>query len=127
LVCDLLLWYCALLLGGAREDDNMKFMYTGSYTVDGTKGVIAEGGTARKAAVEKMLASMGGKLECLYFAFGADDIVIIGEVPDNVSAASIALTVAASGGASGRVTVLLTPAEIDQAAKKSPAYKPPHA
>lgn len=102
-----------------------KFMWTGSYTIEGTKGVIAEGGSSRKAMVEKMLSSMGGKLECFYFSFGSDDIVIIGEVPDNASGAAIGMTVAASGGAQGRVTILLTPEEIDKAAKMSPAYRRP--
>lgn len=104
-----------------------KFMWTGSYTAQGTKGLIAEGGTARKAVVEKMLASVGGKLECLYYALGSDDVVIIVDAPDNVSAAAVGLTVAASGAVQGRMTVLLTPDEIDKAAKKSPAYRPPGA
>ena len=102
-----------------------KIMWCGSYTAEGSKGVIAEGGSSRKAMVEKMLASMGGKLECMYFSFGSDDLVLIAEVPDNVSAAAIGLTVAAAGAAHGRMTILLTPEEIDQAAKKSPAYRPP--
>ena len=71
------------------------------------------------------MASMGGKLECMYFAFGSDDVVLIVDAPDNVGAASVALTVAASGAVRGKMTVLLTPAEVDQATKKSPAYKPP--
>ena len=102
-----------------------KFMYTGSYTSEGTKGLIREGGSSRKAAVEKMLASVGGKLECFYFAFGADDVVIVVDAPDNVSAASVGLTVAASGAVKGKLTALLTPEEIDQAAKKSPVYRAP--
>lgn len=104
-----------------------KYMWSGSYTAEGTKGLIAEGGSARKAVIEKMMASMGGKLECMYFSFGSDDVVIIVDAPDNVGAASVALTVAATGAVKGRMTVLLTPAEIDQAAKKSPAYRPPGA
>ena len=102
-----------------------KFMYTGSYTSEGTKGLIREGGSSRKAAVEKMLASVGGKLECFYYAFGADDVVIVVDAPDNVSAASVGLTVAASGAVKGKLTMLLTPEEIDQAAKKSPVYRAP--
>lgn len=102
-----------------------KYMWTGSYTAEGVKGVIAKGGSSRKEAVEKLLASVGGKLECLYFAFGEDDVVLIVDVPDTVSAAAIGLTVAASGAVRGKLTVLLTPAEIDQAAKKSPKYQPP--
>lgn len=104
-----------------------KYMWTGSYTAEGSKGVIAEGGSARKAAVEKMLASVGGKLECIYFSFGSDDVVIIVDTPDNVSAAAVGLTVAASGAVRGKMTVLLTPEEIDKAAKKSPTYRRPGA
>ncbi|WP_373505587.1 GYD domain-containing protein [Aestuariivirga sp.] len=104
-----------------------KYMWTGSYTAEGTRGVIAEGGSSRKAVVEKMVASVGGKLECFYFSMGSDDLVIIMDGPDNVSAAAISLTVAASGAASGRLTVLMTPEEVDQAAKKSPAYRVPGA
>lgn len=102
-----------------------KYMWTGSYTAEGTKGVIAEGGSARKAAVEKMLGSVGGKLESIYFALGSDDVVIIVEAPDNVSAAAVGLTVAASGAAQGRLTVLMTPEEIDKAARMSPVYRKP--
>jgi uncharacterized protein with GYD domain len=102
-----------------------KFMWAGNYTAQGTKGLIAEGGTSRKAVVEKMLASVGCKLECIYFALGSDDVVIIVDGPDNVSAAAIGLTVAASGAVQGRMTVLLTPEEIDKACKKTPAYRPP--
>lgn len=104
-----------------------KFMWSGSYTQAGTSGLIAEGGSARKEVVEKLVESVGGKVETFYFAFGSDDLIVIGEVPDNVTGASIALTVAASGAANGRVTILLTPEEIDKAAKMSPAYKPPAA
>jgi uncharacterized protein with GYD domain len=104
-----------------------KYMWTGSYTAEGTKGVIAEGGSSRKTAVETLVASAGGKLECFYFAFGTDDVVIIVDAPDHVSAAAVGLTVAASGAVKGKLTVLLTPEEIDQAAKKSPAYRPPGA
>lgn len=102
-----------------------KYMWSGSYTTEGTKGLIAEGGSARRAVVEKMMASMGGKLECMYFAFGSDDVLLIVDAPDNVSAASVALTVAASGAVKGKMTVLLTPEDVDQATKKSPAYRPP--
>ncbi len=118
---------CGTFLWRQQEDGMAKYMWTGSYTAQGTKGVIAVGGSARKAVVEKMLASVGGKLECLYFALGSDDVVIIVDVPDNVSAAAIGLTVAASGAVTGRMTVLMTPEEIDQAVKKSPAYRPPGA
>ena len=102
-----------------------KIMWSGSYTQQGTKGVIAEGGTRRREAVEKMLASVGGRLECIYFSFGSDDVMLIADIPDTVSAAAIGLAVGASGSVRGGITILLTPEEIDQAAKKLPAYRPP--
>lgn len=102
-----------------------KIMWRGSYTQQGTKGVLAEGGTKRREAVEKMIGSVGGKLECLYFAFGSDDVVLIADVPDHVSAAAVGLAVGASGSVRGGITVLLTPEEIDRAARASPAYRPP--
>jgi uncharacterized protein with GYD domain len=102
-----------------------KIMWSGSYTQQGTKGVLTDGGTKRREVIEKMLSSMGGRLECLYFSFGSDDVMLIADVPDNVSAAAIGLAVAASGSVHGRMTILLTPEEIDQATKKSPAYRAP--
>jgi uncharacterized protein with GYD domain len=68
---------------------------------------------------------MGGKLEAFYYAFGETDLYAIVEMPDNVSAAAFALTVAASGAVTLKTTVLMTPEEIDKAAKKTPSYRPP--
>jgi hypothetical protein len=44
-----------------------------------------------------------------------------------VTAAAVALTVAASGMVKLKTTVLMTPEEVDQATKKSPAYRAPGA
>ena len=74
---------------------------------------------------ETLVESLGGTIDCFYFAFGKTDAVVIADFPDGVSAAAASLTIAASGAVSGRVTVLLTPEEIDQAAKKSAKYTPP--
>ncbi len=46
-------------------------------------------------------------------------------VPDNVTAAALSLTVNAAGAVTAKVIVLLTPEEIDAAAKKTPNYRPP--
>jgi len=46
-------------------------------------------------------------------------------VKDNASVAAVNLVVQASGAASVRTIVLLTPEEIDQASKKSVSYSPP--
>jgi len=68
---------------------------------------------------------VGGKLESFYYAFGATDVFIIADLPDNASAAALNLAVAASGAIDSETVVLLTPEEIDEATRKSPAYRPP--
>lgn len=40
-----------------------KYLIKANYTAEGAKGLAHDGGTARRAAVEKMLASVGGRLE----------------------------------------------------------------
>jgi uncharacterized protein with GYD domain len=102
-----------------------KYLFQASYTADGVKGVLSEGGTARRAAVEEMAASMGGTIESFYYAFGNHDLYIIVDAADHAAAAAIALTVGASGAAKVTTTVLLSPADVDAAVKKSPAYRAP--
>lgn len=102
-----------------------KYLFQASYTVEGSQGLRKGGGSARKAAIEDMAKGVGGKLESFYFAFGETDAFVIVDVPDNVSAAAVAVTVAASGGAGVKTTVLITPEEMDQATKKSVTYRPP--
>jgi uncharacterized protein with GYD domain len=103
-----------------------KYMLQGSYTVDGVKGLLKDGGSKRRAAVVQALESAGGKLEAFYFTFGKNDFVLIVDAPDNASSAALALTAAASGAFSGlHTTVLMTPEEVDQAAHKTIRFTPP--
>ena len=102
-----------------------KYLIQGSYVGEGLKGLLREGGSSRREAVERLLKSLGGSLESFYYAFGEDDVLGIAEFPDNASAAAYALTVNASGTIQVRTTVLMTPEEIDQAAKKSVDFRPP--
>ena len=104
-----------------------KYMIAGNYTGDGVKGLLKEGGSSRREAVDKLLASVGGKVESFYYALGDTDVYVVIDVPDNVTAAAIALTVGASGAVNIRTTVLMTPGEVDQATRKSPAYRAPGA
>ena len=104
-----------------------KFLIEANYVGEGVKGLLQEGGTSRRAAVERALASVGGTVESFYYAFGDTDAFVTVDVPDNISAAAVALTVAASGAVKLKTTVLLTPEEVDQATKKSPAYRAPGA
>ena len=102
-----------------------RYLFQASYTADGIKGILKEGGSGRKAAIEKLVEGVGGTLESVYFAFGDDDIYAIGELPDQASAAAVSLIVGASGLVKVKTVVLLTPEEIDDATKKSVDYRPP--
>ena len=103
-----------------------KYLLQGAYSVEGHKGLLKSGGSQRREAVSKVLQSLGGRLETFYWTFGSDDYILIVDVPDNVTASALALTVAASGGVHGlRTTVLLTAEEVDRATKVSVPYCPP--
>ena len=102
-----------------------KYLSKSCYTREGLSGLMKEGGTGRREAIEKVLASVGGKVESMYYAFGETDLYVIAEVPDNVTAAALSMIVNASGAASSTMTVLLTPEEVDAAVKKTADYRPP--
>jgi uncharacterized protein with GYD domain len=102
-----------------------KFLLQVSYTADGAKGLLKDGGTKRRTVATTLIQSLGGKLESFYYAFGATDVVVIAEMPDNAAAAAASLTLASSGAATSTITVLLTPEDLDQVVKKTGTYTPP--
>ena len=104
-----------------------KYLIQANYQGDAMKGLLKEGGSGRQRAVDELMAPVGGKVESFYFAFGDTDAYVIVDVPDNVTAAAVALTVGAGGAIKLNTTVLITPEEVDQAAKKSLSYRPPGA
>lgn len=102
-----------------------KYLIKASLTPEGARGTLKEGGTSRRAQVEKTIQSLGGTVEAVYYAFGETDAWIIADLPDNASMAAVSLVVGASGAVATETVVLLTPEEIDEAAKKSVDYRPP--
>ena len=102
-----------------------KYLAACNYVGEGIKGLLKEGGSSRRASVEKLVGSMGGTVEAFYYAFGETDLYIIADFPDNESMAAVALVVAASGAIEIKTTVLLTPEQVDEAVKKTPMYHPP--
>ena len=102
-----------------------KYLIEASYTLDGVKGVQSAGGSSRRDAIKELAESVGGTMESLYFGFGESDVYVTVDLPDNESAAAVAIGVNAAGGATVRTTVLLTPEEVDAAAKRSVSYRPP--
>ena len=105
-----------------------KYLIQAGYSQEGIKGVIKDGGTGRRTAIEAAIKTLGGHVEAVYFGFSESDIYAILDAPDNVSTAAFALAVGATGALSHyKTTVLLTPEEVDQAAKKASgiSYRPP--
>ena len=102
-----------------------KFLIKASYNPDGVRGLLKEGGSKRRAVVQKLIEGMGGKLEAFYYAYGPDDAVIIADLPDAGSGVALSLTVNATGAVRLSTTPLITPEEIDAASKKTVKYKAP--
>ena len=104
-----------------------KFMIKASYNTEGAKGLMKEGGSARRAVVQKLVESLGGKVEAFYFAYGEEDAYIITDMPDAATGIAISLTVNASGAVRLSTIPLITPEELDAASKKTVNYRAPGA
>ena len=102
-----------------------KYLVQANYVGEGVKGLLKDGGSKRREVVEKLAKSLGGNVDSFYYALGDIDLYLIGDFPDHAAATAFALTVTATGTVTCKTTVLLTPEEIDEAAKKKPSYSPP--
>jgi uncharacterized protein with GYD domain len=104
-----------------------KFMVRASYTAEGARGLLKEGGTKRRATVQKVIEGLGGKIEAFYFAYGEHDAYIIADFPEASSGLAVSLAVNASGAVRLSTVPLITPEEVDEACKKSVGYRAPGA
>jgi uncharacterized protein with GYD domain len=120
--------------GDGREDEQPtaveerpmpKYMIVATYTAEGVKGVLKEGGSARRALVADIAKNLDGSLEAFYFAFGETDVYSIVDLPDNVTAAAMAMNISAAGSVRAEVKALLTPEEIDRSARTKMWFRPP--
>ncbi len=102
-----------------------KYLFHGSYTQAGIQGVLKDGGTGRRKAVDALAKSLGGNVESMYWAFGKDDFYVIADLPSQAAAASLAATTGAAGSVSISTVVLLTAADMDAAVKLHPEYRKP--
>jgi uncharacterized protein with GYD domain len=102
-----------------------KFLLEASYTTEGAKGFVKDGGTGRRAAVQKAIEGLGGTLECFYFAFGDADAYVVLDLPDTTTAAALSLAVNSQGSVNLKTVQLLTAEEMDAATKQSVDYRPP--
>ena len=102
-----------------------KYLFYGSYTPEGYKGLLVEGGSARIGAAKQALQSVGGSLEAFYYSNGEQDFYIIVNLPDNVVSTAVTLVGNASGTFRIRAVPLLTPEEMDEAVKLQVDFRPP--
>jgi len=102
-----------------------KYLFQASYTSEGMKGVMKDGGSKRREAAEQAIKSGGGRLESFYFAFGDADVIGVVEFPDHASAAAVSGTINSSGTTTIKLTPLITIEEVDAAVKKSTQYRAP--
>jgi uncharacterized protein with GYD domain len=101
------------------------FLIKATYTAEGTRGLLKDGGTGRKEAIEALITSRGGELKGFYYAFGDDDLYIIATLPTNSDLAAVSLAINASAGAKVKAHTLLDAKEIDEAVQKVVRYRPP--
>jgi len=102
-----------------------KYLVNASYTSEGTRGLLKEGGTSRQQMVEGMAKNLGGHVDSFYYCFGQSDVIAIVDVPDTATAAAMSMGIKATGAVNISLTVLIEPKIIDEAAKKSVGYRPP--
>ena len=102
-----------------------RYLFQANYVGECVKGLLKDGGSKRRAVVEKLCKSLGGAVESYYYAFGDTDLYVIADLPDHAAEAALSLTVVASGTIACKTTVLLTPEALDETAKKTPTYSPP--
>jgi uncharacterized protein with GYD domain len=102
-----------------------RFLIEASYKPEGVKGLIKEGVSHRRDFVRGLIERAGGKMESFDFAFGANDLYIICELPDTTSALSLSLAVNSSGAVGLRVVPLVSVEEMEAAAKRQVGYRLP--
>ena len=104
-----------------------KFLVEATYTAEGHKGLAKDKASGRKAAITKAVQKLGGKLEAMYFCLGENDVILITDMPDHISAAALGTAACASGMTRTKTTALLTVQEADEALAKPVAYRAPGA
>ena len=102
-----------------------KYLFYGSYTTEGYRGIMKEGGSERIEVSKRALGSVGGTLESFYYSNGEQDFYIIVNLPDHVVSTAVTLIGNASGTFRIRAVPLLTPEEMDEAVKLQVDFRPP--
>jgi uncharacterized protein with GYD domain len=102
-----------------------KYLFKVSYSASGMRGVITEGAASREEFIGKLSANLGGQLESFYFAFGPTDVYATVSIPDDITAAAVAMAIGASGVGSIETVKLITAEEADAARAIDTGYRAP--
>lgn len=73
-----------------------RYMYQVAYDDDGWADLVNKP-VDRVEAIKPVVRKLGGKIESAYFCFGEYDMIIIANMPDNVSAAAMSMAATAGG------------------------------
>ncbi len=104
-----------------------KYMVKASYTTEGIRGLLKQGGTARVTSVTQAVEKLGGKVEAFHFAYGPADAIVIVDVPNETAALALSLAVNASGAVTLEMVPLISAKQVDEAAKLTVGYAAPGA
>ncbi len=102
-----------------------KYLLHASYTTQGVQGLVKDSASGRRADVQAAVKALGGKVEAFYYAFGDDDAIVILDLPSNVKAAALSVTIGSTGAVRVRTTPLLSVEEVDQALEIHMQYRAP--
>jgi uncharacterized protein with GYD domain len=102
-----------------------KYLIRANYVGAGIKGLMSEGGSKRRDAAKAAVESVGGSLDCMYYAFGDTDVYAICDLPDQASATAVSLLINSSGAVTLNLVPLMTPEDVDAAVAKAPKYRAP--
>ena len=92
-----------------------KYLFTVSFGQEDLEAIATNGGTPVEQAIRAAVNARRGALLGFFFALGAADAVALADLPDDESAASIAIGASRHAGTSAEIVVLLTPQQVDHA------------
>lgn len=102
-----------------------KYLFKGSFPGETLAAYRRSGFAARDAYNRAFAAPVGGTIECVYFAWGEADLIVIQDLPDDEAATAISLAANSSGAVRVTTTRLFTLEEMDAINRRTPQYQPP--
>lgn len=102
-----------------------KYLLQARYSTEGIRGLVKDSASGRRADVQAAVRAVGGRVDAFYYAFGEEDVIIILDLPDHITAAAVALTTSGTGAVHVRTTPLLTVEDVDKALEIKVQYRTP--